>query len=59
MSTEKPEPTAQFLEQGELKELRRILQGEDMAPVDEAAYAKRLTEIILRALKGRLPWSQG
>ena len=58
MSTEKPEPTAQSLEQGELRELRRILQSDDIAPVDDIAYSKRLAQIILNAIKGRLPWSQ-
>ena len=43
-----PEPSS---EEDDSEEFRRILQSDDIAPVDEASYATRLVEIILRAPK--------
>ena len=49
-SEESPEDDAE--------QFRRLLQSDDVAPVDAVTYGKRVAEIILRALKHKLPWSQ-
>ena len=40
------------------EEFQRILQSDDIAPVDTVSYGKRLAEIILNALRGKVPWSE-
>ena len=58
MGRESLQGSAVCPEEDDAEEFRRILQSDDIAPVDEASYATRLVEIILRALKHKLPWSQ-
>ena len=58
MGRESLQGSAGCPEEDDAEEFRRILQSDDIAPVDEASYATRLVEIILRALKHKLPWSQ-
>jgi hypothetical protein len=55
MGKETQETNPHSLEREEAEELRRILQNDDVAPVDEAAYAKRVTETILNARRGKVP----
>jgi hypothetical protein len=40
------------------EEFQRILQSDDIAPVDTVSYGKRLAEIILNALRGKVPRSE-
>ena len=58
MGKENLQASAGYPGQDDAEEFRRILQSDDIAPVDDVAYATRLVEIILRALKQKLPWSQ-
>jgi hypothetical protein len=55
---ENPEASAQSREHQEAEEFQRILQSDDIAPVDTVSYGKRLAEIILNALRGKVPWSE-
>jgi hypothetical protein len=43
----KPEENAPSPDQEEAEELRRILQSDDIAPVDYAHYGKHVAHIIL------------
>jgi hypothetical protein len=52
----KPEAKAPSPDQEEAEELRRILQSDDIAPVDYPSYVRRIAEIILRAV--RAYWSK-
>jgi hypothetical protein len=58
MGMENLETNAQSPEQEVAKEFQRILQSDDIAPVDAVTYGERLAEIILNALKCKLPWSE-
>jgi hypothetical protein len=43
----RPEANARSPDEEEAEELRRILQGDDIAPVDYAHYGKHVAHIIL------------
>jgi len=44
-----PEANAHSPDKEEEEELRRILQSDDIAPVDYTSYGKRAAQIILHA----------
>jgi len=52
------ETNVQSPEQEVSEAFQRLLQSDDIAPVDAVTYGKRLAEIILKALKGKLPRSE-
>jgi hypothetical protein len=49
-NNKKPEENAPSPDQEEAEELRRILQSDDIAPVDTASYGRRVAQIILRGM---------
>jgi hypothetical protein len=44
-----PEKNAPSPDQEQAEDLRRILQSDDIAPVDYASYGKRAAQVIQRA----------
>jgi hypothetical protein len=58
MGKENLQASADSPEEDDAEEFRRLLQSDDIAPVNAVTYGKRVAEIILRALKHKLPWSQ-
>ena len=53
MGKENLEASAQSREHQGAEEFQRILQSDDIAPVDTVSYGKRLAEVILNAFKGQ------
>jgi hypothetical protein len=47
---EQPEANAPSPDQEEAEELRRILQSDDIAPVDYTSYGRGVAHIILRGM---------
>jgi|SRR6516162_6635287 len=47
-----PEANTHSPDKEEAKELRRILQSDDIAPVDYTSYGRRIAQIIQRAVMG-------
>ena len=45
-----PEENAPSPDQEEAEELRRVLQSDDIAPVDTGSFGKRTAQIIQRAV---------
>jgi hypothetical protein len=50
-SKKQPEATTPSPDKEEAEELRRILQSDDVAPVDYETYGTRATQIIHRAVR--------
>jgi hypothetical protein len=46
-----PNATTPSPDKQEAEELRRVLQSDDIAPVDYPGYGRRIAEIILRAVR--------
>jgi hypothetical protein len=58
MGNDNQDTNEQSPEREGAEELQRILQSDDIAPVDTMTYGKRLAEIILNALKRKVPWGK-
>jgi hypothetical protein len=58
MRQKPPEMDAHSSDREQVEEFRRLLQTDNIAPVDTATYGKRLAEIIQRATmsKARTRW---
>jgi hypothetical protein len=58
MSQKEHETTPEALKSEEATELRRLLQTDEIAPVDRLSFGRRLAEIITRARKISILWQR-